>query len=73
MSTEDLRSYVKRRRKELGITQVELARRSGVGLHLVRDIEQGKTGLQTGKVNQVLFLFGAKLAPVPMTEEERVR
>ena len=34
--------YVKRQRKQLGLTQEEFAMRSGLGLRFVRELEQGK-------------------------------
>jgi len=57
-------SFVKDKRKKLGLTQPELAQRAGVGLRFVRELEQGKSTLQLDKVNQVLFLFGHQLGPV---------
>jgi y4mF family transcriptional regulator len=56
-------SYIKRKRKELKITQPELARKAGVGLRFVREMEQGKKTLRMDKVNQVLQLFGTYLVP----------
>jgi len=48
-------------RKSSGLTQIELSRRSGVGLRFVRELEQGKTTVRLDKVNQVLALFGCEL------------
>lgn len=56
-----LPTYLKQKRKENNLTQQELALKAGVGLRLVREIEQGKTSMQMNKVNQVLSLFGAQL------------
>ena len=39
--------FVKERRKKLGMTQVTLADRAGVGLCFVRDLEPEKDGRQT--------------------------
>jgi y4mF family transcriptional regulator len=61
-----LSGYVKEQRKRYGLTQEALAKKSGVGLRFVRDLEQGKETLRTDKVNQVLRMFGAELAPAPM-------
>ncbi|MCM1532028.1 MAG: helix-turn-helix transcriptional regulator [Bacteroides sp.] len=58
-----LARYIKEKRKEFGLTQVELSRKSGVGLRFVRELEQGKETLRLDKVNQVLSLFGAEMAP----------
>lgn len=54
--------FVKQKRKENNLTQVELAERSGVGLRFLRELEQGKTTLKMDKVNQVLEMFSATLA-----------
>ncbi len=63
--TEELAKFVKQRRRQLGLTQTDLADRAGVGLRFVRELEQGKETLQLNKVNQVLALFGHKMAPAP--------
>jgi y4mF family transcriptional regulator len=63
---KSLSEYVKEQRKRYGLTQEALAKKSGVGLRFVRDLEQGKETLRTDKVNQVLRMFGAELAPAPM-------
>lgn len=60
-----LSSFVKEKRKALE----ELAGKAIVGLRFVRDMEQGKSTLRMDKVNQVLFLFGAELGPVPLNRE----
>ncbi|MDE7154031.1 MAG: helix-turn-helix transcriptional regulator [Muribaculaceae bacterium] len=59
----ELSRYVKEKRKEFGLTQVDLSQKSGVGLRFVRELEQGKDTLRLDKVNQVLALFGAEMAP----------
>jgi y4mF family transcriptional regulator len=61
--------FVRSRRKSLGLTQEELAKRSGVGLRFVRDLEQGKKSLRMDKVNAVLALFGHELGPVKSPAE----
>lgn len=58
-----LAKYVKAKRKEYGLTQVDLSKKSGVGLRFVRELEQGKEILRLDKVNQVLALFGAEMLP----------
>ncbi len=49
---------VKELRRSAGLTQAQMAMRSGVGLRFVRDLEQGKPSVRVDKVNQVLELFG---------------
>jgi len=60
-----LSSFVKYNRKKLKLTQEDLAEKAGVGLRFIRDLEQGKETLRLDKVNQVLALFGHKVAAVP--------
>ena len=55
--------FVKIKRKEANLTQQEFAERAGVALTVIRKIEQGKENLSLEKVNQVLMMFGNKLAP----------
>lgn len=66
--TTTLVQFVKGRRKQLGLTQVDLADKAGVGLRFIRDLEQGKKTLRLDKVNLVLALFGHEMAPVPILE-----
>ncbi|MCY2931591.1 MAG: helix-turn-helix transcriptional regulator [Planctomycetota bacterium] len=48
-------------RKAAGLTQAQLARRAGVGLRFIRELEQGKPTVRLDKVCQVLDLFGCQL------------
>ncbi|GAA4321572.1 MULTISPECIES: helix-turn-helix transcriptional regulator [Mucilaginibacter] len=59
-----LSEYLKKKRKSLNLTQEDLASKAGVGLRVVREMEQGKPTLRMDKVNQVLMLFGAELGVV---------
>ncbi len=60
----DLATFVKTRRKSVNLTQESFADRAGVGLTVIRKIEQGKTNLNLDKVNLVLKMFGHELVPV---------
>jgi len=71
MSRETTQEFIKKQRKLHGMTQADLARRAGVGLRLVRELEQGKPTLRMDKVNQILQLFGRTLGPVAWDSEER--
>lgn len=64
MKKNPISDFVRSERKAIGLTQVELALKSGVGIRFVRDLEQGKESLRTDTVNKVLFLFGKRLGPV---------
>ncbi|MFC1224938.1 helix-turn-helix transcriptional regulator [Pedobacter sp. BG31] len=64
-----IRTFVKAKRKELGLTQEDLALNAGVGLNFVRDLEQGKKTLRLDKVNDVLALFGKEVGIVNRTDE----
>ena len=63
-----LAKYVKEKRKEFGLTQLDLSQKAGVGLRFVRELEQGKETLRLDKVNQVLKLFGSQMLPGKFVE-----
>jgi len=69
---KELSEFVKSRRKEVNLTQIEFADRAGVALTVVRNIEQGKTNLNLDKVNLVLRMFGHTMKPVELSKEERL-
>lgn len=66
-----LATFMRKHRKAARMTQMELANSAGVGLRLVRDLEQGKPNLQMEKVNLLLAFFGHELAPLPVTKQSR--
>ena len=68
---KQLSEFVKKRRKEVNLTQEEFAERTGVALTVIRKIEQGKTNLQLDKVNLVLKMFGHELAPVKIKDIDK--
>ena len=68
--SNNLSTYVKEMRRQFGLTKVDLAAKSGVGLRFLRELEQGKETLRLDKVNQVLMLFGHEVGPVPIKREE---
>ena len=70
MEQTTLSKYVKAMRKQYNLTQVELSEKSGVGLRLIRELEQGKRTLRLDKVNQTLNLFGSEVGVVPMTRND---
>ena len=70
MEQTTLSKYEKAMRKQYNLTQVELSEKSGVGLRLVRELEQGKQTLRLDKVNQILNLFGGEVGVVPLSKTD---
>ncbi|MDM1408810.1 helix-turn-helix transcriptional regulator [Myroides sp. DF42-4-2] len=66
---DSIQGFVKQKRKELKLTQEDLALHAGVGLRFVRDLEQGKKTLRLDKVNDVLALFGKEVGVIDKTRE----
>lgn len=62
--------YIKKERKAAGLTQEEFALRSGLGVHFVRDLEQGKETVRMDKVNQALAMFGMQAVPGRIDDAE---
>lgn len=52
---------IKNLRKKLHLTQVNFAKRAGVGLRFLRKLEEGKPTVRLDKVNQVLDFLGYHL------------
>jgi y4mF family transcriptional regulator len=65
---ESISQFIKRKRKQLMLTQPQLAERAGVGLRFLRELEQGKQTVRLDKVNQVLSLFGSELGVIQNKE-----
>ena len=63
-----LGQLVKEKRKAHKLTQNDLSLKSGLGLRLIREIEQGKLSMRMDKVNQLLSLFGMELTPMPKSK-----
>ncbi len=61
----DIATTVKALRKTYGLTQEDLAMKSGVGLCFIRSLEQGKHTLRMDKVTQLLDYFNYSLTAVP--------
>ena len=50
--------FIKMERKAANLTQEQFAEFSGIGLHALRDLEQGKGNITLHKINQALAMFG---------------
>lgn len=53
--------FVKQKRKEYRLTQVDLSMNTGVVFRFIRELEAGKPTVRMDKVNQVLALFEAEV------------
>ncbi len=61
MSQTPINVQIKNLRKQLGLTQIDFAKRTGVGLRFLRELEGGKATVRLDKVNQVLDFLGLHL------------
>ena len=55
--------FIKMERKAANLTQEQFAELSGIGLHALRDLEQGKDNITLRKINQALAMFGMEAVP----------
>ena len=58
---EQLGASIRARRRQLKVTQKDLAMTCGTGLRFIIDLERGKPTCQIGKILQVLHALGLKL------------
>lgn len=56
-----INTQIKQLRKKLGLTQIDFAKRAGVGLRFLRELEQGKSTIRLDKLNRVLDFLGFHL------------
>ncbi len=61
----DIGKLIRDTRKELGVTQKDLALTSGTGLRFVIDLEKGKKTCEIGKALTVLQTLGIKITLTP--------
>lgn len=61
MNVSELGIRIKERRKQVGLTQQQLADEAGVGLVFVSQIENGKETAQIGRVFRLLDALGLDL------------
>ncbi len=65
-TTEQIGKAIRMRRKQLKITQKELAMTCGTGLRFIGDLEKGKPTCQVGKTLQVLHALGLAIETIPL-------
>ena len=61
MDQTQINKQIKNLRKKLGLTQIDFAKRVGVGLRFLRELEGGKATVRLDKLNQVLDFLGFHL------------
>lgn len=69
---ENIGKQIKALRKKANLPQEEFAKRVGVGLRFIRDLEQGKSSVRMDKVNQVLEFLGHHLEIVSNHERKNI-
>ena len=60
-SAKGIGRIVKNRRKELGLTQTELALTAGTGLRYIVDLEKGKPTIELEKALKVINALGIEI------------
>ena len=56
-----INSEIKNLRRKLGLNQVEFAKRAGIGLRFLRELEQGKMSVRLDKLFLVVNFLGYHL------------
>ena len=69
-NTEQVGTAIRTRRKQLKITQKELAMTCGTGLRFIVDLEKGKPTCQIGKTLQVLQALGLAIETTILSGDE---
>ena len=69
-TTEQIGTAIRTRRKQLKITQKELAMTCGTGLRFIVDLEKGKPTCQIGKTLQVLQALGLAVETTPLSGDD---
>ncbi len=69
-TTEQLGSVIRTRRKNLKLTQKELAMVCGTGLRFIVDLENGKSTCQIGKTLQVMNALGLAITTTIIGSDE---
>jgi len=71
-TTEQLGIMIRSRRKQLKVTQKELAMTCGTGLRFIVDMEKGKNTCRIGKTMQVLQSLGLVIELKRLGSDETV-
>ncbi len=60
-SVNELSQFIRQQRKSIGLSQVELAGASGLGVRFIGDLERGKPTCEIGKTLQALAMLGIEV------------
>lgn len=71
-STQSLGLAMRAARKQLGLTQSQLALAAGVGLRFIVDLEAGKPTLRLEQVLRVIDALGGEVVLVGLPEQSAV-
>jgi y4mF family transcriptional regulator len=66
-TTQQLGAAIRARRKELSVTQKDLAMTCGTGLRFIVDLEKGKPTCHIGKALEVVRALGLSVDLEPLT------
>lgn len=72
MSDIDFGELLREKRKELNITQEELAERAGIGLQTIGRIERGAVQPKLGQVRRIFSVLGLNLDAIDEKGDERL-
>jgi y4mF family transcriptional regulator len=64
-SAEDIGEIVRKKRKDQGLTQAQVAEYSGLSVRLISEVERGKKTAEIGKVLFLLEILGVDLIADP--------
>ena len=71
-STQSLGLTLRTARKQLGLTQSQLALAAGVGLRFMVDLEAGKPTLRLEQVLRVIYALGGEVVLAGLPEQSAV-
>lgn len=72
LTPEEIGKIVRATRKQMQVTQADLALTAGTGLRFINDLEKGKSTCQLGKVLSVLQTLGIEISlDSPLLDEKR--
>ena len=67
----DIGSFVRKTRRESGLSQTQLAEKAGVGLNFVYQMEKNKPTVQLDCARQVLNALGFEISVTKLNQDDR--